>query len=264
MFAKLKGASLRPNEFAGLFCAVYNNENNIDKLCPYIKDNYKDPIKCANKIMFWCSTGAANGGTRDRCECEALVYLNSENFCNNLLVLYTKPLKKTGCSCINTTGVTQKTLTKRNYKTYSREALAKYKGVVYSGGVCTGDVCAKANWVYINPLSASAATVNEFQNGYDEAIKVYKSHDYEKALKLFLALEKQGASGADLWNDIAIVYYKLKQYDKCIEYCKKILKTTEYGERAKACYNAGLAYEAKGDYDKAIKNYDKALDYYNQ
>lgn len=264
MFAELQGASLRPNEFSGLFCAVYNNENNIDKLCPYIKDNYKTPIACANKIMTWSSTGAANGGTRDRCEFEALVYLNSEDFCSYMMALYTKPLKKTGCSCINTKGVTQKTLTKDNYKQYSRNALTKYKGIVYSGGVCTSDVCTNAGWAYTNPLYVSTTHENELQKGYDEAIKVYQSKDYENALKLFLALEQQGASGADLWNDIAIAYYKLKHYDNCIEYCKKILKTTEYGERAKACYNAGLAYEAKGNYNKAIINYEKALEYYNK
>ena len=264
MFDELQGAALRPNEFAALFCAVYNNENNISKLCPYIKDHYDDPIACANKIMMWSKTGAANGGTCDRCEFEALVYLNANNFCDHIMELYTKPLKTTGYSCVNVKGVAQQTLTRTNYTTYSNNALSKYRGVVYSGGVCTRDVCTRTGWLFANPLPIDTTQENELQKSYDDAIKVYKQKNYEKALELFLELESQGASGADLWNNIAITYYNLKQYDNCITYCKKVLETTEYGEYAKACYNAGLAYEALKNYDRAILNYEKALTYYQE
>ena len=81
---------------------------------------------------------------------------------------------------------------------------------------------------------------------------------------MFLGLEKRGASGADLYNDIAISYYNLHQYNQCIVYCRKALQTAETGEFAKACFNAGLAYEAQHNYSKAITNYDAALKYYNK
>lgn len=264
MFDELQGAQLRPNEFAALFCAVYNNEDNIQKLCPYIKKHYGDPIACANKLMFWCNTGAANAGTRDRCEFEALIYLNANDFCAKIINLCTKPLKKTGYSCINTNDVTQKTLNIHDYITYSNNAMTKYQCVVYSGGVCTRDVCVNAGWNFLNPLPVNVVFINELQSGYNEALAVYKQGDYQTALDMFLDLEARNASGADLWNDIAITYYNLHQYDNCIKYCKKVLKSGEHGEYAKACYNAGLAYEAKGNYDRAIKNYEAALKHYEQ
>lgn len=58
MFKQLKGCSLRPNEFAALFCACYNSESNITNLCPKIKQHYTDPIKCANLLRTW---GTWNG-----------------------------------------------------------------------------------------------------------------------------------------------------------------------------------------------------------
>ena len=263
MFNLLKGASLRPNEFAALYCAAYNNENNIQKLCPFVKDNYKDPIACANKIMTWCQTGPANGGTKDRCEFEALVYLNHNGFCQAMLDMYTKPLKKTGCSCINVEGVVAKTLTKENYKKYSDDAKAKYLSVVYKGGVRTGDICDKVKKYFKNSIEKTDSPKISFQKEYDEATVLYRNADFQAAIEKFLALRTKGATGCDLLNDIAITYFNLKQYDDCIDYCKKVLQTTEKQQYAKACFNAGRAYEAKGMYDRAIMNYTKASEYYS-
>lgn len=264
MFDELRGASLRPNEFSALFCAAYNNPNNIKKLCPYVKENHKDKIACANKIMTWCTTGAANAGTKSRCVFESLVYLNVDDFCDDMLDLYTKPSVSTGCSCINVRGVRQQTLTKANYKQYSDNACQKFQSVVYKGGVRTGDACANAKWKYKNPLHQKKKQKDTLQQQYDQATKIYAKGEYEKALQLFLDLEKRGASGADLYNDIAICCYNLKQYNQCLLYCRKALQTAECGEFAKACFNAGLAYEAQHNYGKAITNYDAALKYYNK
>ena len=265
MFGYLQGCSLRPNEFAALFCAAYNNEGNIIKLCPFVHDNYKNPIACANKIMTWCQTGPANGGTKDRCEFEALVYLNVNGFCEAMMEMYACPRKTSGSSCINVSGVVAQTLTSKNYKTFSDDAKKKYTSVVYNNGIGPATICTKLkSYFKKNPLTLSTTNKGKsLQAQYEAAIVLYKQGDFKGALAKFLELEAKGALGCDLLNDIAITYQKLGQYNKCISYCQKILKTSEKKEYAKACYNAGIAYEKQGNYDKAITNYTMALKYYN-
>ena len=51
MYKRLKGCELKAHEFAAIATVMYNNEVNGKELCDYIKDNYKDPLKCAAKIM---------------------------------------------------------------------------------------------------------------------------------------------------------------------------------------------------------------------
>jgi tetratricopeptide (TPR) repeat protein len=260
MFNLLKGASLRPNEFAALYCAAYNNEENIQKLCPFVREHYKNRIACANKIMTWCNSGPANGGTKDRCEFEALVYLNVDGFCEDMLEMYTSP--KARASCINIEGVNAITLTKENFETFSKNAKNKYKKVIYRSGIGPGDICPKLKKYFKNPLVQKAGTKPSLQKQYEEALVLYRNGDYKKALSKLLAVEANGAFGCDLLNDIAVTFLKLNQYDDCIKYCQKILKTADKKEYAKACYNAGCAYEKKGMYDKAIANYTQALNYY--
>ena len=264
MFNQLKGASLRPNEFAALLCAVYNNETNISRLCPFIKKNYSDPVKCANAMMTWWEKTAANAGTKDRCEFEACVYLNVDNFCESMLDMYTCPSKR--ASCVNVAGVKQKTLTGKNNKTWCLDAQKRYLGVVYhETGKRTGDICQSCMKYFNNPLYAVAdAEKVSLQKQYDAAIALYNKKEYKKALEKLLVVEKQGGTGSDLYNDIAITALNLKKYDLCVQYCQKVLKTTEHKKYAKACYNAGMAYEFKGNYDRAILNYSSAIDYYKK
>jgi tetratricopeptide (TPR) repeat protein len=47
-------------------------------------------------------------------------------------------------------------------------------------------------------------------------------------------------------------------YDKAIEYYHKAIELKP--DDAVAYYNLGCAYDNKGDYDKAIKSYNKAIE----
>ena len=268
MFNNLQGASLRPNEFSALFCAVYNNEGNIKDLCGYVKNNYSNPVACANKIMTWWKNKAANTGTKDRCEFEACVYLNIDNFCESMMNMCTNPTKRS--SCVNAKSVVQKVLTKTNYKDWATNAKDSYLKVTYGKqGIKTGDICSAVSGYFVNPLSGikKSNDSNIKDNGalekqYKEAKGLYNMRDYKKALEKFLELEKQGKNSADLLNDIAVTYLNLNNYTECVSYCQKVLKTGEKKEYAKACYNAGQAYEKQNNFDKAILNYTKAKEHY--
>ena len=226
MFAKLKGAELTPNEFAAVFCAVYNNERNINNICPIIAENYNNPIKCANALMFWWNGDKIryNSGTKDRCEFESLVYLNADDFCENMLLLYTEPKERTGFSCIYTPEVVGQTLTKSNYKDFSKNALGYYGANFYGKNhTRTGDLCNQVQKYFKN-------TLNEKQNGR-------------------------------FYNIVAETCLNSKYYDKCILFCQKTLKTTDKTEYAMACFYAGRAYEARKNYQSALRNYNQAVIY---
>ena len=274
MFDNLKGCSLRPNEFAALYCAAYNNEKNIN-LCKFVKEHHADPIACANKLMNWWKTPPANPGTKYRCAFEAAVYLNVDDFCGAMLDMNTCPdvrykSKKTGktgytgYSCVNTDKVKFVTLTQQNYQSWSKDVCDKYKKVCYHNGKRTGDICGPLKKYFKNPLYARTTSSVSLQKQYDSAIKLYKDKKYNDALKILLDIQSKGATGGDLLNDIAICYMNLEQYDKCIKYCQMVLKSGNTQEYAKACYNAGRAYEYRQDYASAARNYAKAQEYYDK
>ena len=260
MFPLLKGAQLRPNEFAALFCACYNNENNITRLCPYIKKHWNNPLACSQKIMFWDAEANSNAGTRDRCLFESLVYINYNNFCASMLNMRVCPSSR--ASCINLK------LPRREYKrlsdfnAYSDHCKNKYLSVVYKNGFSVQTTVRGLDGLLNGQLDiVSNDAYDKLQSEYDKAILIYESGDYKLALAKFLAIQVKGARGASILNDIAITYFNLKEYKDCIKYCQQVLKTGDKQEYAKAVYTAGRAYESLGDYAKALNNYTKAKQY---
>lgn len=260
MFKQLKGASLRPNEFAALYCAVYNNETNITKLCPYIAKNYSNPIACANKIKTWSGNTSANGGHASRCLFESLVYLNADGFCEKMLDLRTSSARR--ASCINSVKRCDR-FTRDNYRNISKKILKKYSGYVYKEYETPRRLCKGLGKYFVQKIGGTAP-VDYLQQEYLLACKTYDKKQYAKALNMFLALEKKGGTGVDLFNDIALTYFKLKDYDNCIEYSQKVLTTAETGCYAPACHNAAFAYEKKGDYKRAKINRERAIEYYEK
>lgn len=272
MYAKLQGASLTPNEFSALYCAVYNCEDNIDKLLPQIRKNINNKITCANLIRRWWANAPHNSGTDDRCLFEALVFLNRDNFCNAMINMQarafkTKSGKWTGGSCVNSTAATAycgTVLTTKNCTSISNTCKKAYLGVLYSNGVSPAVAMSGLDKYFkIKITSTIDAGTAQLRSDYNKAIKLYKQEKYQQALNIFLDIQKRGGDGPDLLNDIAISYFKLGEYDKCIQICKKILHSGVHAEYAKACYNAGRAYEAQGNYTRALQNYENALKYYN-
>lgn len=265
MFTKLKGCALTPNEFAAVFSAVYNNPRNLDKLCPIIRDNYKDKLKCANAIMFWDRNVASNSGLKDRCEFEANVFLNVDDFCEQMENFSTCPGRRS--SCLGTKHVKRATLNKWNYKEWCEKTAAAYSNVVYTSvpGVTVGEICnnkdVKKHFTYVLEKKDNEQ-VKEVRNEYAKANEYLAKGNYEDALEQFLNMEQQGVYGTDLLNDIAATYAQLHQYDRSLEYFKKILETGETQAYSNACYKAGSVCEQAGNYKDAIKNYELAKKYY--
>ncbi len=62
----------------------------------------------------------------------------------------------------------------------------------------------------------------------------------------------------DLYLHQGNSYYRKGKYNRAISDYNKALELNP--KFAEAYYNRGLAYKSKGEYDRAITNYDKALD----
>ena len=99
-----------------------------------------------------------------------------------------------------------------------------------------------------------------YEDYYLSAMDAYKQGDYKSALTILELLVTDYPDNALLHNDMAVIYNKTGEYDKAIEHVKIVLyqigDKSQYGS---AQYNAGVAYENKGDLNKALQNYKLAL-----
>ncbi len=99
-----------------------------------------------------------------------------------------------------------------------------------------------------------------YEDYYKSAIASYKQGDYEIALTTLDSLISVYPNNALLHNDMALIYNKMGKYDKALEHARIILHDigdkSQYGA---AQYNAGVAYENKGDLQKSLQNYKLSL-----
>lgn len=85
--------------------------------------------------------------------------------------------------------------------------------------------------------------------------------DYASAADKFEKLAKKHPNNAQIFNDLAATYNKMGKYNKALIVINHIIKniqdTTAF---AAAYYNAGVAREGLGELDKALINYNLAIE----
>ncbi|MBR2286416.1 MAG: tetratricopeptide repeat protein [Alphaproteobacteria bacterium] len=102
--------------------------------------------------------------------------------------------------------------------------------------------------------------VMNYENLYADAVKVYKSGDYETAFMLFENLAEEYPDNALLHNDLAATCNHLGRYEEAIFHAQEIVKRIgDKSQYAAAQYNAGFAYEQLGNLNKALANYKLAV-----
>lgn len=274
MYNRLKGCELKIHEFAAIFSRIYNSEKYGLEVCSYVHDNYKNPVKCAYKIMCFRPRADCEDGILKRDASEALCYLNHKGYVCKLAELKVK-------EGINSKG--------KKYYVTSVTQLNPAECEAMRSGLAKGDLTAadrvchlithyipkggrsvrqiinseiqdanlRASLLGNGPSTADFLEVKA-DTEYQSAMEKYANGDYEGTLTLLHGIVSQGFDGADIHNDIAITQYHLGNFDDCIAECRKVLNTGEKEFYAAANYNAGLAYEKKGDKDRALINYKLA------
>jgi stress-induced-phosphoprotein 1 len=93
-----------------------------------------------------------------------------------------------------------------------------------------------------------------------KANDLFKKHNYNEALELYKQAHELNPTEVTYHLNIAACYHQLKDYDKTIEHCQKVLdETFEFGKKCKALGRMGYAYQEKGDLASAIKCFEDAL-----
>lgn len=108
--------------------------------------------------------------------------------------------------------------------------------------------------------NARVENLDEKIKAHDAAIEKYKSGDTIGARDDLLKLTKTNYNCALLQNDIAFMSYKIGEYKMAISSGKNALKLSENAQDSSAAfYNMGIAYEARGNYNDAVKNLQSAV-----
>lgn len=269
LYATLKGTSLTINEFAAIY-SHYFHTGDLDaaKKIASIKKSSKikdKSLACAQALLDVDSPSLP--GQKSRFMHEALVFMNEDNYCYDLFSL-----------CVDCHLGTSINACPSQYRNVCNGNLTHKKAKIIKEKICNNTIRKGKQIKYLcgqindNTIMAFCVATNNSKNLderdalYQKAMNAYNKQDYKTAKKYFLQVMAKHGEGPDLWNDVAITYYNLGEYNNCIAICRdKILKdndaTTEY---AKACFNAGKAYESQGNYQKALDNYQAALRHYKK
>jgi tetratricopeptide (TPR) repeat protein len=220
-------------------------------------------LACAQVLLDTDPTSLK--GQKNRFMHEALVFLNEDNYCSDLFSLCVD------CHLGSSINACPEEFTNVNKGKLTHKKAQKIKEKICNYTVRNGKqikvLCKQIDDKTIMAFcfeTQKSKQLDERNAIYQRALKAYNNQDYKNAKKLFQQVMEKHGEGPDLWNDMAITYYKLDEYENCIEMCRKVLNSGEHKEYAKACYNAGRAYEDQGNYERALKNYTSALEFYNK
>lgn len=267
LYNVLVGCELTINEFAAIYSHYFHtgNLNTATKIAS-IKQNKKIKDKSLAGAKALLDTDQPTlPGQKSRFMHEALVFMNTDDYCHDLFSLCV--------DCHLGTSINACPSEYNNIKggklTHDRAQIIKDKICNYTvkGGKQIKYLCNQINDDNIMVFCITtqhSKQIDERNDIYRNAMIAYNNQDYKTAKKLFIQVMEKHGEGPDLWNDMAITYYNLGDYENCIEMCRRVLHSDKNTEYAKACFNAGKAYEALGNYTKAMQNYKAALNYYNK
>lgn len=270
MCRMLKGAELSLNELAAIFSCTYNNEKNGWLLCEFVKNNYKDPIKCASYLADLPTYGFA--GLTDRHCHEALVYLNLDDYISYIPNMeirgittsvtaletgeFNPMLKDLRKGKLDGARVVANKIKKRIFKNGEKVSAIITKNL---GAARARDILGSPGMVTGGTLMLSPNLGFNADSVYKKGVASYTKGDYEKALASFKSVIENGFDGADIHNYLAITYLHLKRYREAIDEARLVLSMGEASAHPAANFNAGLAYEKLGETKSAIANFKAAM-----
>ncbi len=277
LYQHLKGLVLNPHQFTACATCTYNGPSRGYRFCDSIRIYQNNPVKCAYILTTLtpkkkgCKDGIFVRHTAEACmfmypEFAASVYsFVQKSGINSKGIFYTQ-------TSVNQTTPEQCEKVRDDLERGSTILLEKHKNriikYICKNGQTIVDLAEtikdeKVKSDFLRYYSGN--TMVSFENAraeitYKDALKEYEAGNYEKALAGFQQLRANGYDGADLRCDIALTHYHLGHYQECIDECRAVLETGEKYLYPRANYNAGKAYEAMGNYERANINYKLSLD----
>lgn len=82
--------------------------------------------------------------------------------------------------------------------------------------------------------------------------------DYNKGESLLTEIMARKPGDKEIIRDVALAFYDRKMYDKCLNYCQKLMEMDM--NDGKALYQAGLCFQKKGETAKGQQMCDKAIE----
>ena len=271
MYNRLKGASITPYEMAVAMDCTYNNEKNGFNFCEYIAKKNENPLACAAKLMTYSADKGFQDGILIRHTHEALLYLNLDNYAAELLKLKIEERTSAKGNTYYVTSVNQlkkddclpvKAGLEAGSLDAAREVLQKIKGFISENGqtlhqqICLNvkDKNTRASFCQYSGAPTELTYIDCAQV-YKKCVAEMDKGHFDKALTGFKQLYDYGYDNAEFRLNLAKTYSGLKQYDKCIQECRNILRAGKSDYYAEANNTAGLAYEKKGNFEKAEANF---------
>ena len=84
------------------------------------------------------------------------------------------------------------------------------------------------------------------------------SGEFEKGETLLNEIVARKPGDKELLRDISTAFYESKMYDKCLDYCQKLMEMDM--KDGKALYQAGLCFQKMGQKDKGQAMCDQAIE----
>ena len=84
------------------------------------------------------------------------------------------------------------------------------------------------------------------------------SGEFDKGEKLLNEIMERKPGDREIIRDVALAFYDGKMYDKCLDYCQKLLEMDK--NDGKALYQAGLCFQRKGQVQRGQQMCDRAIE----
>jgi tetratricopeptide (TPR) repeat protein len=112
-------------------------------------------------------------------------------------------------------------------------------------------------FIFISTISYSQGDKSEAEKKFKEAQALTDQKKYKEAIKMFEEVQKMEPESSLPQYEIALVYCKSQEFEKCIEILEKIKNKKD----AEDIYYSllGNAYDFNDDRDKAIETYNAGL-----
>jgi len=105
-------------------------------------------------------------------------------------------------------------------------------------------------------LEAGYNPSNDFKENL--AFSYIYAGEFEKGEILVKEVFSKKPGNTTLLRDAAQAFYNVKQYDRCLLFCQRLMEVND--KDAKALYQAGMCFQKKGQNEKGEKMCDKAIE----